>query len=150
MDPKLKIFLAVLVAVLVLLPVTAKLLSSRSAGTMETASQTPSPAADSSELTAMAQNVVASLARGDTTAVAAKFDATMKAALPEAKLTEVWNSLTAQAGAFKQQLGTRQQKIQGFDVVFVTCAFERAKFDMQVAFNGNKEISGLYVKPPSM
>src|SRR5580765_2390960 len=65
------------------------------------------------------------LAKEDFSAAVAQFDATMKTALPEQKLRETWQALLAQAGPFQKQLAARAARLAGYDVVFVTCRFER-------------------------
>jgi uncharacterized protein len=95
----------------------------------------------------VATEMVASLARGDMAAATARFDAKMQAAMPSAQLASTWDGLLAQAGAFKEQVKTRTEKVQGFDVVFVTCAFERAMLDLQVTVDGMGQVSGFFVRP---
>lgn len=104
------------------------------------------PAA-SPEQVAIANDLVAALARGDMAAATANFDATMTDALPAAQLAEVWNALPAQAGPFRNVTGTRTEKVQGFDVVFVTCQFGRGLVDVQVTFNADNQVSGLFFRP---
>ena len=76
-----------------------------------------------------------------------RFDSTMKSALPEQKLREVWQSLQKQTGRFKKQLRTRMEMQQGYEAVFVTCQFERATLDAKVVFDAKKQIAGLFFVP---
>lgn len=116
-------------------------------------SLTPLPlsAQQGEDIIALARSVVASLAKGDFAGVVKHFDATMKAALPEEKLRQVWESLIAQLGPFKRQVSVRTEKVQQYDVVFVTCEFEKSslygKLDVKVVFNSERQISGLFVVP---
>ena len=64
-----------------------------------------SPALD--ELIPLATAFVDQLSGGNFTAASARFDAAMKAALPEAKLKDLWAQLQTQLGAFQKQVGTR-------------------------------------------
>lgn len=98
----------------------------------------------------VATELVDALARRDTAAAVKDFDATMKGAMPSAQLDQVWSSLIAQYGSFRSRAGTRTQKVQGFDAVFVTCEFERGSIDLQVTVNNARQVSGLYVRPPSL
>ncbi len=75
------------------------------------------------------------------------FDNTMKGVMPEAKLQEAWQGLLAQSGSFKKQTGVRQTQEQGFDIVFVTCEFEKSTLNIKVVFNKTNEISGLWFVP---
>jgi hypothetical protein len=91
-----------------------------------------------------ATQLVDGLSRGDFTGVEAMFDATMKAALPEAALGQTWEGITQQLGAFKKRAGTRTTTEAGMTAVYVTCEFERAKVAATVVFNANGEVAGLF------
>ena len=71
----------------------------------------------------------------------------MSKALPEEKLKEYWDSLTKDHGSFRQMSETRTEKIQQYDVVYVTCVFERGTLDVEVVFNSRNKISGLFFLP---
>jgi hypothetical protein len=94
-----------------------------------------------------ATQFVSLLAKEDFATAEDSFDPTMKSALPEAKLREVWQTLLADAGAFKQSVRARTQKVQGYDVVFVTCQFERKQLDMKVVYDSQGRVSGLFYVP---
>lgn len=95
----------------------------------------------------MAKDLVESLASGDSNRAVENFDGTMKKALPAKKLQEVWNSLIANSGAFVEQRGTRREKVMRYDVIFVTCEFEKGVIDAKVVFDGNKQVAGLFFVP---
>ena len=97
--------------------------------------------------TQQASAFVALLAKGELAAAVATFDDTMKSALPEAKLREVWTMLESQAGAFRKQERTRQEKAGSYDVVFVTCRFERALVDAKVVYDPADRVAGLFFLP---
>jgi dienelactone hydrolase len=73
----------------------------------------------------------------------------MLAALPGTKLKEIWESLTTQAGPFQKQLHTRTEKMAGYDIVFVTSQFEKAKVDIKVVLNSKRQVAGLFFLPGS-
>ena len=98
----------------------------------------------------LATELVDALAREDAAAAVKDFDSAMKSALSPAQLEQLWNGLLTQYGGFKKRAGTRTQKIQGLDVVFVTCQFERGSVDLQVTVNSAMKVSGLFVRPPSL
>lgn len=101
----------------------------------------------SEELTALAKGFVELLAKEDFPGAVEDFDTTMKKAMPPEKLGEVWKSLIAQVGPFQREISIRAEKAGEYDVVFVTCAFERSTIDVKVVFNGAKQISGLWFVP---
>ncbi len=100
-----------------------------------------------SDLTSRATEFVTLLAQEDYANAVKDFDSTMKGAMPPEKLEEAWTSLIGQIGVFKKQVSSREAKEMGFDVVFVTCEFEKTQLDVKVVFNPAKEISGLWFVP---
>ncbi len=106
-----------------------------------------SEAAKDNQLEALARDLVGSLASGEYEGAVESFDERMKVALPAGKLQQVWDSLIAQSGPFVEQLGIRTEKVLHYDVVFVTCKFERAVLDAKVVFDSNKQIAGLFFVP---
>src|ERR1035441_10539284 len=76
-------------------------------------------------ITSLGAQFVDLLVKEDFAGAAARFDPTMKTALPEQKLRETWQTLQKQAGPFKQQVRSRVEKQMGYDVVLVTCQFAR-------------------------
>lgn len=96
---------------------------------------------------ARAESVVDSLTKGDYTSVTNNFDANMKSAMSPATLGQVWNALTTQVGAFKSRTGSRTEKAQGQETVYVTCQFEKATLDVKLVFDGSNQISGMWIVP---
>jgi len=94
-----------------------------------------------------ARGVVSELSSGKYGALHARFDATMKAALPEEKVPEMWKSIVAQFGSFQSQGAARQEKSGGFDIVFVTCQFEKGAMELRVVFNAERQVAGLFLAP---
>lgn len=87
------------------------------------------------------------LAKGDFAGATARFDNTMKTALPEAKLRDTWQNLQQQAGLFKERVHARVEAQAFFQVALVTCKFERAELDAKVVFDGKRQVSGLWFVP---
>lgn len=100
-----------------------------------------------SDLTSRATAFVTLLAQEDYANAVKGFDSTMKDAIPPAELQKTWTATLAQVGAFKKQVSTREAKEQGFDIVYVTCDFEKRPLNIKVVFNEAKEISGLWILP---
>ena len=102
----------------------------------------------------IAEVLVAQMAAGQFDKAVEPFDQTMKRALPANKLKEAWSSLAIQYGQFQRVTDTTTEKIRQYDVVYVTCDFQRAKLDTKVVFDGSK-VTGLFFvpsgryKPPS-
>lgn len=107
----------------------------------------PSPLKE--ELAKDAQEVTADLADGRVAAVTAKFTPQMTTALPGDKLSTLWLDLERDIGPFVEQGATRGAHVRGFDVIFVTCHFARGKMDLQVTYDNERMIAGLYLRPGS-
>ena len=75
------------------------------------------------------------------------FDSTMKTQFPAEKLDETWEELQQQVGAFEQQMDARIEKIDKYDLVFVTCKFANMTLDAKVVFNSEQQIAGLWFIP---
>ena len=103
--------------------------------------------ARAADLAAAGKQFVDLLAKQDFAAAVTQYDATMKAALPEAKLRETWQAVQTQAGPFQKQVRARTEKVQGYDVVLVTCQFEKMTLDTKVVFNSEGKVSGLFFLP---
>jgi len=114
----------------------------------------PTPAEKPSEVdpVELAEQIVQLLSQGDYGGVVEHFDLTMREALPAEKLKETWAEITRQAGSFRRRIGTRtdksSQRPPGYEIVFVTCQFERTVLDCQVVLNPQGKISGLFIVPP--
>jgi len=120
------------------------------AHTTSIAQTAPAPSATgavTAERFAAAKTVADQFLKGDYAAVEEGFDAAMKAALPVDKLKEVRASLEVQAGAFKRQLGTRAEKYQQYDIVYVTCEFDKATLDVKLVFDPPGQVAGLFFQP---
>ncbi|MHB1422402.1 MAG: alpha/beta hydrolase [Gemmataceae bacterium] len=95
------------------------------------------------EQTAAATALVDALAKSDFTAAAKDFDRAMQKALPLDKRKELWEALLKQVGKFQKRTGTRVEKVDKYDVVIVTCQFEKMALDARVVFNAEKQVTGL-------
>src|SRR5260370_2691764 len=96
---------------------------------------------------ARSKEVVTQLAAREFDKVEARFDATMSAVSPVAKLAETWAAILAQAGSFKSITGTRQQTWKNYEIVFVTTEFERAVADLKFVWDSQAHIAGFFIVP---
>jgi hypothetical protein len=86
-------------------------------------------------LTLKARAFLAAMAKGDFKQAVVDFDETMlKLSGPE-KLEPMWTKqLPAQVGAFKQQGPARREEFQGYQIVLITCSFEKALLRRQQSY----------------
>lgn len=87
------------------------------------------------------------LAQSDFEAVEQSLDRSIRQQLPAEKLQAIWQSLTAQVGAFKEQVGAHTFQTPSAEVVIVTCAFAKASLDINVAFSESLVVTGLTITP---
>ena len=99
------------------------------------------------DVTRQAQGIVDLLVKQDFAAVFGEFTPAMRAAMPEDRLRATWVALVAQVGVFKQQRGVRLETRGDMRVAIVTCDFERAAIDMQLAFNPAGVLGGWAMRP---
>lgn len=93
--------------------------------------------------------VVDALVAGDIAKVTARFDAGMKAALPDERLRATWSGLAAQLGAFKRHGDARVEPRGAFQAAIVPCEFERATLEAQIVIDQAGQIAGFSLRPPT-
>jgi hypothetical protein len=117
-------------------------------GESKPAKETAEEAGSEAEaIEALATDLVGALASGDYERARENFDETMKNVVSVENLKKAWESLIAEVGPFAEQVGTRMEEIQGYDVIFVTCKFEKGILDVKVVFNDQQQVAGLFFVP---
>jgi hypothetical protein len=95
----------------------------------------------------LAGTVVEMVANENFSGVREKFNTEMRNLLPEEQMRATWLSLKQNVGAFKSQLESKYSRNGAFDVVSVRCQFERAVVQINVAFDAETKIGGLWFAP---
>jgi hypothetical protein len=110
------------------------------------ANQAAQPA--TSDNVTRARAVLAALAAGDAPTIEAQFTDRMKGAWPPGRIAAMWAALLGQAGPHKGCASEpRVVSIADKQMVMTTCQFERAAIDVQIAFDTERKISGLVLRP---
>ena len=109
----------------------------------------PQSFAETTDFEATGRGLVTQLAARQFDKVEAQFDDQMKAALPVAKLPEIWDSLLSQAGPFKSIASVKVMEKQGLHAAFVTCEFQNATLDAKVFMDNQGRVKGLFFEPTS-
>ncbi len=99
------------------------------------------------ELIVKARAFLAALEKNDFQAAAKDFDATMLKLSGPDKLAEFWKSAPAQLSPFKRQTAARRDTLGSYDIVLVTCEFEKQTLDLRVVFDKDKKIAGFQFIP---
>lgn len=107
----------------------------------------PPKAPKSPEIIDLAKEFVEHLAKENYEKAEKDFSETMRKSMPPAMLERSWKNLITQAGPFKKQTEIQRDKMNQYDIVFVSCEFEKSPFVVKVVFNEAKKISGLWFFP---
>ena len=75
------------------------------------------------------------------------FDPAMQKAMPPQVLQELWKGVITTFRQMKEQTQVRKEKLNEFDIVFITCVFQNGSLDAKMVFNQEKQIAGLYFLP---
>ncbi len=102
------------------------------------------------ERTQNARAFLTALAKEDFKAAAKDFDDDVLKASPPEKTEKFWKDLTTQMGAFKKQGEARKSKIEKYDIVTVTCEFEKGSMDFRVVYNADGKLGGYFVRPTAV
>ena len=94
-----------------------------------------------------AEIVIEAFKNSDIKTVRTYFDERMKSGLSEMALGATWMSCTMQYGKLKDfDTNVEAQHYDKGSILLIPCTFERGKLNIQLAFNNEGEISGLYFK----
>lgn len=80
-------------------------------------------------------------------AIYARFDSTMKAAMKPAQIAQLMPSLRLQMGSYNTYGEQTTGGAGGYAIVLTRMKFENGDLLMRLAFNADKEISGLFFQP---
>lgn len=100
-----------------------------------------------SEIVGKARNFLERLDKGDFAGAAADFDETMMKISGPEKLAAFWKEVPARMGAFRRQTTSRQETLGPYDIVLVTCEFEKVTLDARVVFDRDGRIAGFQFVP---
>ncbi len=99
------------------------------------------------ELVLKARHFVSALGKGDFESAVRDFDGTMLELSGPPKLAEFWERLPLSVGAFRSQGPARRDKLGSYDIVLVTCEFEKTLLDFRVVFDKEARITGFQLVP---
>ncbi|OQB58181.1 MAG: Alpha/beta hydrolase family protein [Candidatus Aminicenantes bacterium ADurb.Bin147] len=106
-------------------------------------------AAPGEDLAGKARAMIDALRRGDYEAATRDFDATMRGLSGPEKTGEFWTILQTRIGAFKERTAERRENLGQFEIVLVTCVFEKTTLDARIVFDAEGKIAGFQFVPSS-
>jgi dienelactone hydrolase len=99
-------------------------------------------------LTAKARQFLTYLEKGDFNLAVRDFDETMLKVSGPDKLAAFWkDQFPKQVGAFKKQTAARREQFDSYEIVLVTCEFEKVTLDARVVFDKAGKIAGFGFVP---
>jgi len=116
-------------------------------GLRDASAQAPTKAPGPDALVVKARNFLERLDQGDFAGAAADFDETMTKVSGPDKLAAFWKEVPARMGAFRRQTAARRERLEPYDIVLVTCEFEKVTLDARVVFDKEGRIAGLQFVP---
>jgi len=113
----------------------------------ESAVESEERVSDESTVESEARAVARELAQGKYTELTQRFDATMTAQVPPARLADLWESVTTQCGEFQNLGQIRTQQVGEYTTVYVEMVFSEMPYWAKVIFDSERKISGLRLTP---
>jgi dienelactone hydrolase len=117
------------------------------AGSLSTRTSPAYSVAAANEKATLAQNFAEKFTTGDYAGAEAMFDSTMKAAVPEAALKEIWDQCVKRYGAFKKLGVTRSEKLDGYDSFLIEMQFTKSAFNLRLVLDSKNMIAGMQLVP---
>jgi hypothetical protein len=98
---------------------------------------------------ALTKDVMNEMAGGQISAVCDRFTPELKDEISEDKMQFVWNRLLGVSGAFQKQLSQTARTIHGTTIFVAKSQFEDSKVELRLAFNGENQITRIWLAPVS-
>lgn len=102
---------------------------------------------DAEALKTAAKGVVDLLVAENFAGVREKFSEQLRQNLSEEKMRAAWRDFTSRVGVFRKQVDSQVGKQNGADVAIVKCEFSRSLGYVQVIYDGERKIIGLWNAP---
>ncbi|MGH7747564.1 MAG: DUF3887 domain-containing protein, partial [Candidatus Dormibacteria bacterium] len=96
---------------------------------------------------AKAETFVQQLSKGDFASAETNLTDQMKQAAPPEKLKEVWDGITAKAGAYQKTVKTRTVNAQGDTIILMKTQFKNGPVWITVTFDKTDKIAGMHLVP---
>ena len=82
------------------------------------------------------------------TAAVTYFDSIVGNQVSDDQLEQIWDGVIQSVGEYRELTGKRTEKIQVYNIVYLTCRFEKTTLDMKLVFNKKDEIAGFFFVSP--
>jgi hypothetical protein len=75
------------------------------------------------------------------------FSYPLKQSLTTQQMQQSWSALLVQIGEFKKITTITEREMQGYNQSVVRCEFARENFSVEITFNAEDKVIGIYLKP---
>ena len=67
--------------------------------------------------------------------------------LPASRLKDIWIQINNQVGSFEKLVRNRTETMKNWNVVYLTCKFEKSLLDLKLVFSEEDKITGIFFVP---
>jgi len=130
----------------ILLLISVLTLNLAACGSSEETSSGPITTATQSNSINAAKKIIVLLSQKKYSEVKSYYDDSLKSQTDDL-VAIVWNDIINKYGAFKKEYDSRSEISQGFEIVYVTCGFEKGYADVTVQFSSPERLAIIGFKP---
>jgi hypothetical protein len=94
-----------------------------------------------------AKGLVDNLVAEDYEGVRENFNEQMRQGLSADQIAQTWTAAVQQLGSYRSQGSPQLIKDQGFDAVVIRCQMERGALTVEVVYDGEGKVGGLWIRP---
>ena len=102
---------------------------------------------DTDPLVLKARRFLDTMSRGDFQAAVVDLDETMTKLFGPTQMAEFWKEVPKRLGTFIRQTTARKESLPPYDIVLVTCDFDKTSLDARVVFDKAGKITGFQFIP---
>jgi hypothetical protein len=95
----------------------------------------------------IARDVLASFQKEDYDTITSLFHVSLKQALPKERLAEIWESIHTNYGDFETITSVKTKNINEVQGLELRCKFVQDNLTMDLYFNKEKKLIGIYFRP---
>lgn len=95
----------------------------------------------------LAKTIVQNLSAAKYEDVRSDFHETLKQILSVEKIANAWENLISSVGNFESISSIQSSKMQAYEIVRVKCKFKSGNCNVDVTFNDENKVVGLYLNP---
>lgn len=96
---------------------------------------------------AISREIVNNMVNEDFEKVQVEFTSTLKEQLSPQVMSQSWTSVLLQIGEFEKILSVSEKVVNDYIVVVSRCKFKRENASIEVTFNAEDKVIGLFFKP---